>query len=49
MPTDCNADWFDDGAGKRCDVVLFPGVGTLDELQTKTEADDGLVAQQRYQ
>ena len=46
--TDGDADWFDDGADERGDVVQTAGVGALHKLQTQTEADDRLVAQQRY-
>ena len=47
--TDGDADGFDDGAEKCGDVVLSYRVGALHELQAETEADDRLVAEQRYQ
>ena len=46
LRTDSDTDGLDDGADKRSDVVHSHGVGALDELETETEADDGLMAEQ---
>ena len=46
--TYCDADGLNDGAEERGDVVFGRRVGAaVDELKADTEADDGVVAEQR--